>query len=159
MSEPPELSAMREVVALWYVDQSTCADIVYAACDLLAADYDGPSLRMLAAVSIDDAYAEVPPLLEAALGDVGLPYLPRDSAAAELAALRAMVARALSGEITPRELTAWVHGQFGHTRLEVVELLAALDDDYDIGSVDVAEIDAEVLAEARTIADLPSSPT
>ena len=152
MTEAGPLSAMREVVALWYVDRSTCAEIVYAACDLLAADFDGPSLRLLGAVSIDDAYAEVPPLLEAAMADVGLPYLAPGSAAAELAGLQAMAARTVSGAITPRELTAWVHGWFGHTRLELVELLAALDDDYDIGHVDVEEIDAEVLAEARRLA-------
>ena len=152
MTEPSALTAMRDVVALWYVDQSTCAEIVYAACDLLAAEFDGPALRQLGAVSIDDAYAEVPPLLEAAMTDVGLPYLAPDSAAAELAGLRAMAARALSGAITPRELTAWVHGRFGHTRLELAESLAALDDDYDIGHLDVVEIDGEVLAEARRIA-------
>jgi hypothetical protein len=54
---------MRDAVALWYVNCGSAADIVRAACDLLVAGSDGPSLCTLAAVSIGHADEQVPELL------------------------------------------------------------------------------------------------
>lgn len=96
------LSRMREVVGLWYVGHSTAGQVVYAACDLLAVGFDGPSLCMLAAVPIDQADVEVPDLLEPALNDVGLTYYAKGSLAAQKAGLFAIVARTLSNRLRPQ---------------------------------------------------------
>jgi hypothetical protein len=148
------LSAMRDIVALWYVGHGTAAQVVYAACDLLAEGFDGPSLCMLAAVSIDQADTDVPDLLEPALHDVGLTYHPKDSLAAQQAGLIAMAAQTLSNRLPPRALAAWAHSAFGHAKLELAEHLAALDDTYDtleFTNTAPEDIDAEVMAEARRI--------
>lgn len=119
--------------------------MVSAACDVLAAGADSPALRMLAAVSYRTAHTEMAPLLEAALRELDLPPPSADGA------VRAMCARTLAGEVTPRGLASWVHRTFGHDR---AVKLAEFDDAYDI--VDYTEetvenIDAAVLAEARRL--------
>ena len=147
---------MREVVGLWYVGHSTAGQVVYAACDLLAVGFDGPSLCMLAAVPIDQADVEVPDLLEPALNDVGLTYYAKGSLAAQKAGLFAIVARTLSNRLPPRALAAWAYSTFGHERLELAEYLAALDVVYDTpGNTDTErrDVDALVMAEARRIAE------
>ncbi|WP_081809659.1 hypothetical protein [Amycolatopsis keratiniphila] len=148
------LSHMRDVVARWYVGQARAADIVHTACDLLVAGLDGPSLCMLAAVSVRHADEEVPELLEAALRDVGLAFFEKGTQAAQETGLQAMAARVLSGAMTPRELAVWAHATFGHGTLERAERLVQLDDFYD--TVDymeatVEDLDAEVLRAARGI--------
>ncbi len=155
MNQQTALSAMRDVVALWYVGQSTPTDIVYAACDLLAAGCDGPSLRELAAVSIGAADFEVPDLLELSLHDVGLTYHPTDSDAAKLAGLIVMVTRTLSNVVTPRDLVRWAYATFGYESFELATRLADFDDDYEnlvsFGRTR-EEVDAKVMAEVRWIA-------
>jgi hypothetical protein len=77
------VAKMGEVVALWYVDRADTAEIVEAACDLLVAGADGPSLCMLAAVSIRGVRDEdVVEVLEPALREIGLPYEQKNTAAA-----------------------------------------------------------------------------
>jgi hypothetical protein len=147
---------MRDVVALWYVGHRTAADLVYSACDLLLAGLDGPALRELAAVSIDQAEIEVPDLLEAALQDVGLPYHTNaNSVAAQQAGLTAVARQTLSDALTPRDLAAWAHATFGH-QVEFAASLAEFDDIYDtVEYTDTTreEVDAQVIAEARRIVD------
>src|SRR3982074_1947415 len=109
---------MREAVALWYVGEGTAAGIVYAACELLVAELDGPSLCMLAAVSVVHADEEVPKLVESGLHDVGLAYYPKGSDAAQENGLRLMASRVLSGHLTPIALAAWAHATFDHGTLE-----------------------------------------
>ena len=155
MNQQTALSAMRDVVALWYVGQSTPADIVYAACDLLAAGLDGPSLRELAAVSVGLADFEVPDLLEPSLHDVGLTYHRTDSDAAKLAGLIVMVTRTLSNVVTPRELLRCAYAMFGYESVDLATRLADFDDDYenlDSFGRTREEVDAEVMAEVRWIA-------
>jgi hypothetical protein len=152
--QPAALSAMRDVVGLWYVGHSSAAQVVYAACDLLAAGFDGPSLCVLAAVSIDQADVDVPDLLEPARQDVGLTYHPEGRLAAQQAGLIAMAAQTVSNRLPPRALAAWAHSTFGHAKLELAEHLAALDDTYDtLEYTDTTreDVDAEVKAEARRI--------
>jgi hypothetical protein len=148
------LAALRDAVALWYVDQQTAADIVFAACDLLVSGIDGTALRELAAIEIRCADTEVHAVLEAVLDELGLPNHPRESEAAQRAALAAMAARVLSSTIAPRDFTSWVHQQFGHDSLDLAEHLAHLDDVYDVNEVTgepCEEVDVEVMTEARRI--------
>ena len=108
------VATIGEVVALWYVDRVLTAEIVLAACDVLAAGADGPSLRMLAAVSISDVRdEEVTDVLEAAPAR-GLAYPTREqqTAAARTAGLIAIARRTLSGIDTPHELTHFARHEF-----------------------------------------------
>jgi hypothetical protein len=156
------LAAMRDVVVFWNVGERSVADIIYAACDLLVAGIDGPALRELAAVPIDEIESEdslrlehllefgVP--LSAALDELGLSFPPRYSDAAECEALSAMAARAVAGTITPAVLADWAHTTFSHDGAG--GRLSFLHDDYtllDYNGNTTEDVDAEVMAEARRI--------
>ncbi|GAB3864247.1 hypothetical protein GCM10029963_74350 [Micromonospora andamanensis] len=152
------LLAMGDAVALWSVGDVTAAEVVRHACDLLVAGYDGPALRMLAAVSLRHADDEMPDVLEAALAELSLPYYERGSRAGQVAALRALAARVVAGTMSPSSLTAWAHSKIGHDRLPLAERLVQLDDVY--GCVEYSDttdedVDAEVVAEARRIIQSP----
>jgi hypothetical protein len=153
-----------EVVALWYVDRVLTAEIVLAACDVLAAGADGPSLRMLAAVSIPDVRdEEVVDVLEAALREVGLPYAPKHTAAAHRAGLIAIAGRTLLGIDTPHELAHFARHEFrlppedsGCSEFDrLIMELADMDDLYD-EDVMCSDDEADVLitAQARRIVEL-----
>jgi len=146
------LAAMRDVVVFWNVGERSVADIVYAACDLLVAGIDGPALRELAAVSVDEIEYELGDPLSAALDELGLSFPPRYSDAAECEALSAMAARALAGTITPAVLADWAHTTFSH--YGAGRHLSFLCDDYtllDYNGNTTEDVDAEVMAEARRI--------
>lgn len=138
-----------DVVALWWVNEKSAGDVVFAACDLLMEDVAAPSLAVLAAVSRREADVEVPRRLQEVLPELGLKWLDRGTVAAKEAALRAMARRTLTGELTPRDLTRWVHDKFGHTWIDLAAELAYLDDRYDFESE--ADVDEEVRAEVRRI--------
>jgi hypothetical protein len=146
------LAAMRDVVVFWNVGERSVADIVYAACDLLVAGIDGPALRELAAVSVDEIEYELGDPLSAALDELGLSFPPRYSDAAECEALSAMAPRALAGTITPAVLADWAHTTFSH--YGAGRHLSFLCDDYtllDYNGNTTEDVDAEVMAEARRI--------
>ena len=146
------LAAMRDVVVFWNVGERSVVDIVYAACDLLVAGIDGPALRELAAVSVDEIEYELGDPLSAALDELGLSFPPRYSDAAECEALSAMAARALAGTITPAVLADWAHTTFSH--YGAGRHLSFLCDDYtllDYNGNTTEDVDAEVMAEARRI--------
>jgi hypothetical protein len=148
------LTKMRDSAALWSVGYGTAAEVVEAACDLLVAGYDGPALRMLAAVSPRHADEDVPELLEAALRDVDLTHYEKDSRAGQEAAVRALATRVLVGSMSPMGLAVWAHGRFGHGTLGLAERLVELDDAYDsVGYTEMTEhdVNTEVVAEARRI--------
>lgn len=66
----------------------------------------------------------------------------------------------LAGELTPREFTFRMHQRHGH-ELPLTERLAELDDEYDIleyGDKTLDQVDAEVTAEARRLANHPTVP-
>ncbi len=68
--------------------------------------------------------------------------------------MRALAYQMLAGRLTPRELAMRIHQRFGH-QLSLAERLAELDDEYDIveyGSRTLAQLDAEVTAEAQRLA-------
>jgi len=161
-SSEPALSALREAVALWQVGHVGADAVIYAACDLLVAGVDEPSLRMLAGVSVRSTREdsdEVAQLLKAVMPALGLPYCPRGFVAADESSLRAMAARLLAGEIEPRYLASWACSYFGYdTTSALAQRLVALDDIYcEVAYMDrtVDDIDAEVFAEARRITSLP----
>ncbi|MEY6565301.1 hypothetical protein AB8B12_10210 [Streptomyces sp. PGLac3x] len=65
--------------------------------------------------------------------------------------------RLLREELSPRALAFWAHHSHGHD-LPLTARLAELDDAYDMteyGGPTAAELDAEVVAEARRLAARP----
>lgn len=99
----------------------------------------------------------VPDLLPSALDELGLTFYPLGSVARQEAAVRALVARVLAGELTARELVFRIHQRFGHD-LPLAERLANLDDEYDIleyGDRTPAQVNADVLAEALRLTQHP----
>ncbi|MFE3907325.1 hypothetical protein ACFXPY_45700 [Streptomyces sp. NPDC059153] len=115
----------------------------------------------MAACTRAEADYDVPDLLPPALDELGLTYHPAGSVAGQEAAARALAARMLAGELTPRELAFRIHHRFGH-ELPLVERLANLDDDYDVieyGDRTRAQVDADVTTEALRLAQHPRVPT
>jgi hypothetical protein len=149
---PGTLSRLRETVALWYVDRSSAADIVHAACEALVADLGGLSLAELAAVPVATAEQEVPPLLEAALDEVGLDHHLKGSRAGEDAGLLVMASQVLAGGLAPGALVSWACAHCGQDVPDLARGLVPLGDRYD-GAVgdDLDLLDDEVRAEARRI--------
>jgi len=156
------IDALCDKTLLWGVGFVNAADVVRAACDVLAAGLGGMAMAMLAGVHLRRADEEAPDLMPDALAEVGLPFFPRGSEAGQAAGLAAMAGRLLSGILKPRELTAWAHGVIGHDGCELGQALVALDDQYDLAyavggdrgeQVDTAALDAEVIAEARRLID------
>jgi hypothetical protein len=112
---------------------------------------------MLAALPVHRVdYEDIANLIERALAEVDQPYYEPQSTAAQESALAAMARRTLAGDLEPRTLAASTHGVFGHASITLAERLAELDDVYDTVeyiSLTVAEVDAEVIIEARRIAE------
>ncbi|MGP4001389.1 hypothetical protein [Streptomyces sp. 8N706] len=105
-------------------------------------------------------------LLPEALDELGLILYPAASEAGQEAAVRALARRLLAGELKPWELTFRINQRYGH-ELPLTARLAELDDEYTFlgygGDKAVAQIDAEVTAEARRLAAVhprvPAEPT
>ncbi|MER6394401.1 hypothetical protein ABT236_38860 [Streptomyces sp. NPDC001523] len=153
---PKESAAddLQDLAALWSIGEARAHDVVEVACAALVAGLDSPALRILAGYTRAEAENEVPDLLPAVLDELDLVYYPRDSEAGQEAVLRALAHQLPAGKLTPRELASRVHQLFGH-QLPKAERLAELDDEYDIieyGDRTLAELDAAVTAEARTLA-------
>ncbi|MFD7972288.1 hypothetical protein [Streptomyces clavifer] len=156
-STEPAARELQDRAVLWSMGELRATDVVAGACDALVAGLDSPALRMLAACTRAEADYDVPDLLLPALNELGLTFYPADSVAGQEAAARALAARTLAGELTPRELALRIHQRFGH-ELPLVEQLANLDDEYDIveyGDRTPAQVDAEVLAEAHRLTQHP----
>jgi hypothetical protein len=155
--EPAEaLNRMRESAAFWSVRKADATELIDAACELLVTGHAGTHLAMLAGVHSRNADEEVPELLQAALHDVGLDFPERDSDAGKEAGLRIMAGRVIAGVMPPIDLASWAHATVGHGVLDLAERLVELDDVYEILDYsDMTEeaFDAEVIAEARRIAD------
>uniref|UniRef100_UPI0020B69F8A hypothetical protein n=1 Tax=Streptomyces sp. AC627_RSS907 TaxID=2823684 RepID=UPI0020B69F8A len=160
-STEPAALEFQDRAALWSMGEIRAADIVTAACDALVAGLDSPALRILAACTRAEADYDVPDLLPPALDELGLTFSPVGGVAGQEAVARALAARMLAGELTPRELAFRFHQRFGHD-LPLAERLAELDDEYDTldyGSRTRAQVDADVTAEARRLARRPRVPT
>ncbi|WP_125805057.1 hypothetical protein [Actinoplanes sp. ATCC 53533] len=156
MNRSDAVTRLHDAAALWSTDHATPADVVRAACDVLADGADGDALAMLAAVALRTAQnSDMFENLEQALAEVGLPYYEPDSMAGQEATLAVMATRALSGDLDPRSFAAWAHHTFGHDRLPAAERLAELDDAYDTidyTDLTVQDIDTDVIAEAHRLA-------
>ncbi|MEU8527747.1 hypothetical protein AB0C77_19465 [Streptomyces sp. NPDC048629] len=156
-AESAAARTLQDHAALWSMSEIRAHEVVGTACDALVAGLDSPALRILAACTRAEADHDVPDLLPPALDELGLTFYPVGSIAGQEAAVRALAARMLAGELTPRELTFWIQQRFGHS-VPFVEQLAALDDEYDIleyGDRTLAQVDAEVTAEARRLVEHP----
>ncbi|MFG2985430.1 hypothetical protein ACGFYQ_29925 [Streptomyces sp. NPDC048258] len=148
-------SDLQDHATLWSIGENRAGDVVSAACDALVAGLDSPGLRVLAACTRAEADYDVHDLLPEALNELGLTFYPIGSSAGQEAAARALARRMLAGELTAQEFTFRVHQRYGH-ELALTERLAELDDEYDIleyGDRTVEQVDAEVTAEARRLAD------
>ncbi|MET8135142.1 hypothetical protein ABZV24_24865 [Streptomyces sp. NPDC005251] len=160
-STEPAAREFQDRAVLWSMGEIRATDVVSAACDALVAGLDSPALRILAACTRAEANYDVPDLLPPALDELGLTFCSAGSVVGQEAAARALAARMLAGELTPRELAFRIHQRFGHD-LPLVERLAELDDDYDIleyGYRTPAQVDADVTAEALRLARHPRVPT
>ncbi|MGW1467214.1 hypothetical protein ACWCPT_23080 [Streptomyces sp. NPDC002308] len=161
---PSTESVARELqdhAVLWRMGESRATHVVTAACDALVAGLDSPALRILAACTRAEADYDVPDLLPPALDELGLTFHPAGSVAGQEAAARALAARMLAGELTPRELAFRIHQRFGH-ELPLAEQLANLDDDYDVleyGDRTQEQVDADVTTEALRLAQHPWCPS
>jgi hypothetical protein len=147
-------SDLQNHAVLWSIGEIRANDVVTAACDALVAGLDSPALRTLAACTRAEADYDVPELLPPAIDELGLTFYSIGSQAGQEAAARALAGQMLAGELTPRELAFRIHQRFGH-QLPLAERLAELDDEYDIieyGDRTLAQVDAEVTAEARRLA-------
>lgn len=161
MTQADAVQRFVHTAALWNVDSTSTESLIRAACDVLVADADGPAMRMLAAVPMSPMVSvwEVADLVDAALAELGKALPPRETEGAAEAAVRSMAARAVHGEIQPRELVAWAHRVIGHQGPAVAQTLVELDDAYDL-SVDgyedrtIVELDADTMREARRLADV-----
>ncbi|MGW4379748.1 hypothetical protein [Kitasatospora sp. NPDC004531] len=150
-------SNLQDHAVLWSIGEVRASDVVGAACDALVAGLDSPALRALAACTRAEADYDVPEILPSALDELGLTFYPVSSIAGQEAAARALARQLLSGELTPRELAFRIHQRFGH-ELALAERLAELDDEYDVleyGNRTLAQVDAEVTAEARRLTQHP----
>ncbi|MEU8034443.1 hypothetical protein AB0C13_38725 [Streptomyces sp. NPDC049099] len=160
-STEPAARELQDRAVLWSMGEIRATDVVAAACDALVAGLDSPALRILAACTRAEADYDVPDLLPPALAELGLTYYSVGSVAGQEAAARALAARMLAGELTPRELAFRIHQRFGH-ELPLAERLAELDDEYDVleyGERTPAQVDADVTAEALRLAQHPRFPT
>ncbi|MEW1661058.1 hypothetical protein [Streptomyces sp. NPDC093707] len=152
--------ALQDRAVLWSIGEVRATDVVAGACDALVAGLDTPALRILAACTRAEADDDVPELLPPALHELGLTFYPFDSADGREAAVRALAARMLASELTPRELAFRIHQRFGH-ELPLAEPLAELDDEYGILEYDgrtSAQVDADVTAEALRLTRRPEVP-
>lgn len=136
LGHPPhvsrELGALQEHVALWCADQVSSRALVQSAARAVAAGVDGEALIELAGLSRFEARVRrLDRLVREVSAEQGLLSAERGSAEAALLALPAMARRVVAGELTPRELSSWAHGQWGHDAPDDALALSELDDDYD----------------------------
>lgn len=145
---------LQDLAVLWSIGEAHAHDVVEVACAALVAGLDSPALRILAGYTRAEAEYDLPDLLPVVLDELDLVFYPRDSEAGQDAAVRALAHQMLAGRLTPRELAMRIHQRFGH-QLPLAERLAELDDEYDIveyGNRTLAQLDAEVTAEAQRLA-------
>ncbi|ASU80832.1 hypothetical protein CDG81_04715 [Actinopolyspora erythraea] len=159
----PESAArrLREHAVLWSAREVRAEEVVRVACDALVVGLDSPALRILAACTRAEADDEVRELLTEVLGELGLVFYPLDGEAAWEPAVRLLARRFLAGETSPRDFTRRLHRNYGHevdAALPFVEL-DELYDTLDYTECTVAELDDEVIAEARRIAAHPNEPS
>ncbi|MDG4804620.1 hypothetical protein [Micromonospora sp. WMMD980] len=154
------LARLQESAVLWSTGPGTAAQVIEAACDCLVAGVDSPTLRILAGASCAKGGEsdELRRWLDGALTELSLTYYPQGSRDGEEAAVRLMARRALAGEITPRDLTVWAYLHITWDGTPLAAELVAFENSYEYAEAvrvvgdTTADIDADVLAEARRLA-------
>ncbi|WP_432187501.1 hypothetical protein [Streptomyces sp. Tue6028] len=158
---------LQDTTALWSIGAARAIEVVSAACNALDAGLDSPTLQTLALLGLctpGEADDVVPDILPAVFEELGLPFCPVGSVAAQEVAARALAARILAGELTPRELARQINEHIGY-ELPLAEQLALLDYAYqdleeERQSLEdrdrtFAKVDAEVTTEARRVTQQP----
>ncbi|SFT55822.1 hypothetical protein SAMN04487904_103422 [Actinopolyspora lacussalsi subsp. righensis] len=158
----PETAAtvLQEHAVLWSAREIRAEEFVRSACDALVAGLDSPTLRVLAACTRAEATEAVRELLPTALGELGLVFYPLDSEAATEPAVRLLAGRLLAGKVMPRTF-AWRISRVYGSNVDLALPFVGLHEAYDTvvyTEYTVAELDAEVIAEARRIAAYPHEP-
>ncbi|MGJ7906886.1 hypothetical protein ACOQFL_10430 [Actinopolyspora sp. H202] len=153
-------TASQEHAVLWSAREIRAEAVVRSACDALMAGLDSPALRVLAACTRIEATEAVRELLPTALGELGLVFYPLDSEAATEPAVRLLARRLLAGEMRPRAF-AWRISRVHGSNMDLALPFVGLDDAYDTveyTEYTVAELDTEIITEARRIAAYPHEP-
>ncbi|MEU9480944.1 hypothetical protein [Streptomyces sp. NPDC048191] len=162
---------LQDTTALWSIGAVRAIEVVGAAGNALDAGLDSPTLQTLALLALctpGEADDVVPVILPTVFEELGLPFCPVGSVAAQEVAARALAARILAGELTPRELARQINQYIGY-ELPVAERLALLDYAYqdleeEHQSLEdrdrtLAKVDAEVTTEARRVTQQPQGPS
>lgn len=132
--------------------------LVRLACEALVQSFPGDGLAVLAGLSVEGTDAGFTEVLAEALGDLGLALPEVGNHEAQVGAVRAQCRRALRGELSPRALVRWVHGQVGHGGPDELQRLVELDDEYDTVEYNIAyggrtalQLDDEIRREAQSL--------
>ncbi|MGC4803830.1 hypothetical protein [Micromonospora sp. DT233] len=163
MTGEEALAALQEAAALWSVGSVPATDVISAACDCLVAGVDSPSLRILAGISPASGGEsdDLRRWLRDALVELSLAYYQEGSGEGEEAAVRVMARRLLAGTITPPDLTSWAYRYVTAKGSPIAHELVRLDGSYELAQFTDAEVtvlDAEVIAEARRLAESDPRP-
>ncbi|RMI44979.1 hypothetical protein [Streptomyces triticirhizae] len=152
----PPLRLLADRMALWGVGELSSEDLVDAAVAALLAGLDAPALRELAGVARREAPYEVPLLIPEVATQLGLDR-PEPGPATEAAALAALAAMTVRGELAPaafvfRAVDLAARDSALDRRLVHLAADYGYAEDFD---VPVDALDAAALAEARRLAAAP----
>jgi hypothetical protein len=141
-----------EAIAWWRIGVSDGRRVLAdAATELLINGCDSAAVAELAGIPTDENAFAVDALLSRVIVDLGLKTA--SGADMDLIAVRRLCRAALTGETSERELTRWVHEYFHHeSSSALVNLLAELDDDFDVAEDGIRSSTAEVSARVRETA-------
>lgn len=142
------------------VRPATREALIQAAVDALVAGVNSPALAELAGARPDDAWSELDQTVAHVVHELDL-HVPTHDQALRIQ-LRRQLAAVVSGAMSPREVAAWAHDEFGHDSLADALPFVNADDEYDVAeytSRSVKEIDAYVLEHAhRFLSRKPDGP-
>ena len=141
-----------EAIAWWRIGGDNGRRVLAdAATELLVAGSASPAVAELAGTP----EAENPFVVDDVIGRV-IVDLQLESAFVEgenLLAVRHRCRSVLDGGLDERELTRWVHERFGHQDQEdAIDLLAGLDDEFDLAETGTFGSASEVRARVRDVA-------
>ncbi|WP_141514634.1 hypothetical protein [Streptomyces zhaozhouensis] len=153
---PAALRAFVDRVALWHIGFVWSDELVAAACDALVAGLDSPALCRLAGLSRREVDYEAPLLVPEVLDELGW-RAPESDPRTHAAALRALAALTVRGELSPGRFVAeseWLVIEEPEADRRLAELNGAYGwaEWNDVPAV--ADLDAGALAEARRLSGL-----
>ncbi|WP_454857624.1 hypothetical protein [Promicromonospora soli] len=153
--EPHEArDRLAEAICLFQneIRPATREALVDAAVQALVAGLESPALAELAGRYPDDPWSVLGQTADAVVHELDLRVPTPDQM--NVIQLRRQLEALLAGTLTPRELTAWAHSEFGHDGIDAAQPFVAADDEYD--SIEYSgqtsdELDAWVRDQARTV--------